>query len=76
MKLKAKKQKKTKQKKQKMLGETLVTKSRLVIALRLFRREISKSFWDQSQSEGSETETILDFFTWKQKSKLLHFYLR
>ena len=44
MKLKAKKQKKQKQKKQKMLGETLVTKSILVIALRLFRREISKSF--------------------------------
>lgn len=41
MKLKAKKQK---NKKQKMLGETLVTKSRLVIALRLFRREISASF--------------------------------
>ena len=56
-----------------MLGETLVTKSRLVIALRLFRREISASFWDQSQSEGSETVTILDFFTWKQKSKLLNF---
>ena len=56
-----------------MLGETLVTKSRLVIALCLFRREISASFWDQSQSEGSETVTILDFFTWKQKSKLLNF---